>query len=290
MRIGTVLALLVGCVLCTPSSGTAGERPPLMLAEVYDGNVDLTDYWVSEKYDGIRAYWNGHRLLTRGGHVIRAPDWFVAGWPTVPLDGELWAGRGRFAVVAQTVRDELPDDAAWRQIRFMVFDLPAHPGSFTERLAAMRSVLTGASGAHVQLVPQVKVANRRALDAMLRDIVSAGGEGLMLHRGGSLYHAGRTRDLLKLKPHADAEARVIAHVPGKGKYLGLLGALLVERPDGLRFRLGTGFTDEERRHPPPIGSWVTYSYQGFTAGGVPRFARFMRVRDEPPEEDEPQVK
>jgi len=286
MRASTALAFLVCCVLCTPSSGTADERPPLMLAEIYEheSGIDLSDYWVSEKYDGIRARWDGQRLLTRGGHVIRAPDWFVAGWPNAPLDGELWAGRGRFPVVVSTVRDELPDEAAWRQIRFMVFDLPAHPGPFTERLAALRGMLTDASGPHIQLVSQVKVANRRELDAMLRNVVAAGGEGLMLHRGGSLYHVGRTRDLLKLKPYADAEARVVAHVPGKGKYLGVLGALVVERPDGLRFRLGTGFTDEERRHPPPVGSWVTYSYQGFTAGGVPRFARFMRVRNEPPRE------
>lgn len=282
MRVSTVLAFLVCCVLCTPSAGTAGERPPLMLAGVYESGIDLSDFWVSEKYDGIRAWWDGHRLLTRGGNVIRAPDWFIADWPQMPLDGELWAGRGRFRAVATTVRDEFPDEAAWRQIQFMVFDLPAHPGPFTERLVALRSVLTGTSSPYLHLVPQTKVANSRELEAMLRKVVSAGGEGLMLHRGASLYYAGRSRDLIKLKPHADAEARVIAHVPGKGKYAGLLGALLVERPDGLRFRLGTGFTDEERRHPPPVGSWVTYSYQGFTASGVPRFARFMRVRDEPP--------
>lgn len=215
------------CCLGVSLACLADDRPPLILANVYDGGgaIDLSDYWVSEKLDGVRGYWDGKKLLTRSGNVINAPVWFTAGWPEVPLDGELWAGRGRFADASATVRTETPDDVAWRQMRFMVFDLPAQGGSFTARLAA--------------------------LDA-----------------------------LLKYKLYQDAEARVIAHLPGNGKYEGLLGALLVERPDGLRFRIGTGFTDEQRRHPPPIGSWITYAHNGFTASGIPRFARFMRIRND----------
>jgi DNA ligase-1 len=255
-----------------------------MLAKVYDaeerGEADLSAYWVSEKYDGIRAYWDGHELLTREGNVIHAPMWFVAGWPPDALDGELWIGRGRFEEVASTVRDLKPDDAAWRRVRYMVFDLPAHPGPFTKRLAALKTLLANLSVPWLEFVPQVKVADRAALQRKLQDVVAAGGEGLMLHLGNSLYRGGRSDDLLKFKPLADAEARVIAYLPGKGKYRGLLGALVVQRPDGLRFRLGSGFTDDQRRHPPPIGSWVTYSYQGLTEKGVPRFARFVRVRND----------
>jgi len=63
-----------------------------------------------------------------------------------------------------------------------------------------------------------------------------------------------------------------------------VGALLVERPDGLRFRLGSGLDDAQRAAPPPIGSLVTYRHNGHTRNGVPRFARFLRVRaDEPPQ-------
>jgi DNA ligase-1 len=251
-----------------------------MLANVYKdvgARIDLSDYWVSEKYDGIRGYWDGNALVTREGNVIHAPDWFVAGWPSVPLDGELWMGRGAFEALSSAVRDLRPSDRAWRRVRFMVFDLPASPGSFTQRLAALRQLVAEQPSPWLRLVPQIKVADRTALQAELDDVVAGGGEGLMLHRGGSPYRGGRSDDLLKLKPYRDAEAQVVGLVLGHGKYEGMLGALLVQRPDGVRFRLGSGFSDEERRHPPPIGTWVTYRYQGLTDNGVPRFARFMRV-------------
>lgn len=281
--------LLAWCLFLHSWASLAQERPPaLMLANVYaDAGIDLADYWISEKYDGVRGYWDGEKLLTRSGHRIHAPAWFTAGWPALPLDGELWIGRGEFAAVSSTVRDRHPDDAAWRRVRFMVFDLPAHAGPFTERLNDLNTITRQLSLPWVQAVAQFKVPDRAALDRKLQEIVKAGGEGLMLHRGGSMYRAERNDDLLKLKPYQDAEARVIAYLPGKGKYLGMLGAVQVERPDGVQFRLGSGFTDEQRRHPPPIGSWVTYSYNGLTANGIPRFARFMRIRDNYPDNGGP---
>lgn len=276
--------ILTAGLLLLPHAGVATEfPPPLMLANVYaQANVDLTEYWVSEKYDGVRAYWNGDQLLTRGGHRIHAPEWFTADLPKVPLDGELWTGRGEFAAVSSTVRDQQPDEAAWRRIRFMIFDLPAHAGPFTERLNDLNALVLKLAVPWVHSVAQFKVPDQAALDAKLQEVIASGGEGLMLHRGGSFYRAQRNDDLLKLKPYQDAEARVIGYVPGNGKYRGLLGALQVERADGQRFRLGSGFTDEQRRNPPPIGSWVTYSYNGVTANGIPRFARFMRIRDDMP--------
>lgn len=279
------LIVFAGCVLLLSYDSLAAQQaPPLMLANVFGdaGAVDFSDYWVSEKYDGIRAYWDGEQLLTRGGNRIHAPDWFVAGWPAEPLDGELWMGRGQFEAVSATVRDDKPNDAAWRQVRFMVFDLPANAGPFTQRLQALSALLLKLSIPWVEPVAQARVADRIELEKILGQIVAAGGEGLMLHRGSSGYRAERNDDLLKLKPYADAEARVLGYLPGNGKYLGMLGALQVERPDGLRFHLGTGFTDQQRRHPPPIGSWVTYSYHGVTAKGIPRFARFMRIREDLP--------
>ena len=258
----------------------ADESPPVMLANVYQQGVDLADYWVSEKYDGVRAYWDGATLLTRGGNPIHSPDWFTTGWPQTPLDGELWVGRGQFEEASATVRDAEPDDAAWRKVHFMVFDLPASPGVFNDRLTVLQGVVRKLSVPWVVLVAQFKVADQAALNRELQKVVAAGGEGLMLHRGSSRYRAERTDDLLKLKPYLDAEARVTGYLAGKGKYRGMMGALEVRRPDGLQFRLGTGFTDEQRRHPPAIGSWVTYGYRSLTGKGVPRFARFMRVRDD----------
>jgi DNA ligase-1 len=276
-------SLLVAChLLAAPAVVVAADRPPplVMLANVYEdagARIDLSDYWVSEKYDGIRGYWDGRALVTREGNIIHAPDWFIAGWPSVPLDGELWTGRGAFEALSSTVRDARPSDRAWRQVRFMVFDLPAYPGSFTQRLVALHDVVAAQPSLWLRLAPQIKVADQAALHAELEDVIARGGEGLMLHRGGSPYRGGRSDDLLKLKPYRDAEAQVVGVLPGHGKYQGMLGALLVQRPDGVRFRLGSGFTDAERRRPPLIGTWVTYRYQGLTDNGVPRFARFVRV-------------
>ncbi len=267
--------------LATPAAWAA-DAPALLLANVYRPGMPLADYWVSEKYDGVRGYWDGHTLRTRGGETVAAPDWFTAQWPSTPMDGELWAGRGRFSHAQSTTRQQRPDDAAWRQMRFMVFDLPQHGGTFDERLAALSAMVAGIGQPWVQAVPQKRVATDAALQALLHRTVRAGGEGLMLHRGASLYRSGRSDDLIKLKTHDDTEARVVAHLPGKGKHEGRMGALLVEMPSGQRFRLGAGFSDADRDHPPSVGSWVTYRFRGTHDGGLPRFASFVRVREDMP--------
>ncbi|GGA23040.1 DNA ligase [Dyella nitratireducens] len=274
------LSLLIGLTLVAPAYPATLTPSPVMLANVYHAGITLSDYWVSEKYDGVRGYWDGETLRTRSGAIIPAPAWFTAKLPKTPMDGELWAGRDRFEQASSTIRQQSADDEAWRHMRYMVFDLPAHPGTFDQRIPVLQKLVAQIDCPWVQAVSQFKVANAAELQRKLDDIVQGGGEGLVLHRGASLYRAGRTGDLLKLKPFDDAEARVVAHVPGKGKYAGMMGSLLVELPDGTRFRIGTGFTDEQRHGPPPVGSTVTFRYQGKTAGGKPRFARFMRVRDE----------
>lgn len=278
-------AVWAGLLALTALSVHAGPPPALMLAGVYHGDVPLAQYWVSEKYDGVRGYWNGHALISRGGKLIHAPGWFTAGWPDLPMDGELWAGRGHFEQAEGTVRSRRGDDDAWRHIHYMVFDLPASPGTFNQRLVVLRALQRHQPNPYLHVIEQFHVANPRALQAKLDAVVAGGGEGLVLHRGDSLYRVGRTGDLLKFKPYDDAEARVVAWLPGTGRNEGRLGALVVERPDAVRFRLGGGFTDEQRRHPPTIGSWVTYRYNGLTRKGLPRFARFVRVRKDLPPSD-----
>ena len=257
--------------------------PALQLAGRWRAGLDVTAYWVSEKYDGLRGYWDGRQLLTRGGERVSAPAWFTAGWPTEPMDGELWAGRGAFEQAQSTVLRQQPDDAAWRRMRFMVFDWPAQPGDFSARLAVLNTRIAQAKSPTLQAVPQRRVATEADLQALLREVVAGGGEGLMLHRGDAPYRAGRGDELLKLKLHDDAEARVVALLPGQGKHAGRMGALLVETPEGLRFRIGAGFTDAQRADPPPVGSWVTYRYRGLhEKSRLPRFATFVRVRTDEP--------
>ena len=279
-----LICLLLG--LPQPSWAATSSTPPaLMLATPYRADIDVSAYWISEKLDGVRARWDGQRLRTRSGKPITPPPWFTQGWPRTAMDGELWLGNGRFDEVSSLVRKAKADDPDWRHVRFMVFDLPNHGGNFDQRVTQMRSVAKNSKVAWLRPVAQFRLGNALELEARLKQVVAAGGEGLMLHRGKALYQAGRSDDLLKYKLHEDAEARVVAHVPGKGKYTGMLGALVVRMPDGRQFRLGTGFTDVQRSDAPPIGSLVTYRYNGLTSKGLPRFARFMRIRHDPPPPD-----
>lgn len=256
-----------------------------MLAKVYHQGISLDDYWVSEKYDGVRGYWDGEKLLTRGGERVAAPGWFTAGWPKIPMDGELWAGRGQFSKAVSTVRQQAPDDDAWRGMRFMVFDLPAQEDTFNERIPLLNGVISRIDQPWVQAVEQFRMPSHAALQRLLARTVKSGGEGLMLHRGASLYKGERSDDLLKVKTYEDMEAKVVAHIPGNGKYAGMVGALLVEMPGangkaGRRFRLGSGLSDAQRRNPPAIGATVSYRFRGLNDSGIPRFASFLRVREE----------
>ena len=272
--------ILFCCLLGGPALATdvRTSAPAPSLANTYQGGVDFRRYWVSEKLDGVRALWDGEALRSRRGNRFNAPAWFTEGFPAQALDGELWMGRGTFESLSGAVRRQVPDDAAWRRIRFMVFDLPEPGTPFDDRLKRLQDLLAPAPSPHIALVEQFRVSNEAELMAILECVTAEGGEGLMLRDSRSLHRPGRSNDLLKLKAYQDAEAIVVAHLPGKGKYRGMLGSLLVETPDGHRFKLGTGFTDADRRSPPPIGATVTYKHFGTTAKGIPRFASFMRVR------------
>lgn len=270
----------VAAPLATARQAPATAPPALLLARTYRSaaGLDLAAYWLSEKFDGVRGYWDGQRLRTRNGTPIAAPAWFTAGWPDIPLDGELWLGRGAFERTVATVRQAVPVEADWRRLRYQVFDLPAQPGPFTARLAVLAEVVAAIDRPWVTVVAQERLTADVDLDARLAAVVAGGGEGLVLHRGDAPYRPGRSDDLLKLKPHDDAEAKVVAHLPGRGRLQGRIGALLVQTPEGRRFRLGAGLSEAGRNDPPPPGAWVTYRYSGLTAAGMPRFPRFLRSR------------
>lgn len=270
-----VLAAMASASLPLP----AAEALPLLLATAEQGRSDVALYLVSEKLDGVRAFWDGQVLRTRHGNPVNAPGWFVENFPAQALDGELWIGRGQFERLSATVRRQTPDEAEWRQVRYLVFELPQAPGTFRERAQALRAVTAEAGVPWLQAVEQLEMGNRQALDRTLDEILKAGGEGLMLHRADALYTTGRSDVLLKLKAWHDAEATVIAHRPGKGKYRGMLGALRVRTAAGVEFMLGSGLSEADRRKPPPIGTSITFRYRELTSRGLPRFASFHRVRE-----------
>lgn len=278
-RVGVIRLAAVPLLAASPAPLLALDVPPIALASAYRGDEELTAYWVSEKLDGMRGYWDGTRLLSRNGNTISAPAWFTRGWPDVPLDGELWIGRGAFEATVSTVRRTIPDDVAWKRVRFMVFDLPAGEGTFRHRFNELSRLVDDAANPALAAVEQRSFADREALMGMLRSVVRQGGEGLILRRIDAPYRSGRGTDLLKLKTQQDSDARVVGYVPGKGRHAGALGALIVESADGKRFRLGSGLTDEQRASPPAVGTWVSYRFRGeHRVSGLPRFPSFLRAR------------
>ncbi|MGO8750290.1 MAG: DNA ligase [Thermoguttaceae bacterium] len=265
------------------------DGPPLLLAQSWDNALDLTGWWMSEKLDGVRAFWDGKQFLSRQGNLYHAPDWFVAGLPDTPLDGELWIDRKQFQRSVSIVRRQDKSDH-WKEVRFLVFDAPKCSGSFEERLKFLTDSLRPEQHPYARLHEHERCKGLPHLREELARVESLGGEGLMLRQPGSAYEVGRSFTLLKIKRFHDAEAVVLAHQPGKGKFKGMLGALAVQLPDGTEFSVGTGFSDAERWNPPPVGSTITFRYQELSDAGVPRFPSFARVSQVSKKETAPQEK
>ncbi len=274
----TQAGALPAAVAARPVSASPPMAP--MLAKNWQLGVSPAAYLVSEKLDGVRALWDGRVLRFRSGRQIAAPDWFLAALPSTALDGELWLGRGQFDRLSGAVRRNVPVDAEWRDIKYMIFDLPAGAGPFAERLERLAGLLSAQAVPWLQKIEQVQLPSAAVLQQRLQDVADLGGEGLMLHRADALWSAGRSDTLRKLKPMPDDEARVVGYEPGKGRLAGRVGALLVEMDSGRRFSLGTGLSDADRQTPPALGEIVTYRYRGFTPSGLPRFASFVRQRPE----------
>ncbi|GAA6002693.1 hypothetical protein JCM10207_007630 [Rhodosporidiobolus poonsookiae] len=269
-----------------------------------DGKKDPKGYWISEKLDGVRAYWDGQGgLFSRLGNPFAPPEDFIAKLPRgVTLDGELFLGRDRFDETSGIAR-RLNAGDKWNEMRFMVFDIPSMADDpFETRLAALNKLFptapshtaTAPSAASVapagpdvvdkqgegtvRVVEQEKCEGKEHLLRRLEEVKKLGGEGLMLREPASRYIPKRSSTLLKVKTFHDAEARVVGHEPGKGKYKDMCGALVCEMEKGTRFSVGSGLTDARRETPPEIGAIITYRFQDLTKAGVPRFPTFVGER------------
>lgn len=249
--------------------------PQLMLAADYQQNLELQHYWVCEKYDGVRAYWDGKQLLSRNGHIIELPEVWLNQMPNVAVDGELWLGRGQFSNLVGLINQHNPSLIQWQEVSFVAFDLPNYLGSYQQRYQHLQ--ILSAANSFMQVPVYSAYPGRPKLEQQLQQISAEGGEGLMLRDPNSLYLPSRSNALIKYKSYQDAEAEVIAYSDGKGKYQGMLGALVVQDAQGRKFKIGSGLSDQLRAAPPPIGSLVEYRYNGLTEHGKPRFARFVRI-------------
>jgi len=265
----------------------------VMLAKDYDVfTTDPTGYWISEKMDGIRGIWTGEKLITRNQNVIPAPSWFTDSLPRgFKLDGELFIDRNhrlqQVASIVASIRDK-----GWKHINFMVFDIPEPKGgTFEIRQSVLKTAVKHINKPYIKTVQQIKCTGRGHLDQAFRLIVEAGGEGLMLRKSNSPYESRRSPYLLKYKKFEMAEAIVLQYEEGEGKNVGKMGALwcrsvhdssssTVGPNHSLKFKVGTGFTDQERNNPPPIGSIITYQYQRLTESGKPFHPSFICIRND----------
>lgn len=276
------LFLLLTFLLTSMSlSILAASEPHVQLAKVYqtDNQQPISDYLVSEKFDGIRAIWTGTEFVTRNGNKIYAPAWFTQALPKQWLDGELWTKRQDFAALSSIVMKHQPIDKEWQKVSYQVFDMPNNSEPFSQRAQNYKILIKQLSIEHIKAVEQHQFANNDELNKFFDQLVKQGAEGVMLHLKNASHKDGRSNALLKLKPYLDEEAVVTAYIPGKGKYQGMLGSLQVKNSSGVTFLIGTGFSDNERANPPAIGTTITYRYHGFTKNGLPRFASFLRVRN-----------
>ncbi len=264
-------------LLCWLIPATLVAGSGMMLPQVDDGKGDITGWWMSEKLDGVRGYWDGQQLWSKNGHLFQPPAAFVAGLPDFALEGELWGGRGTFEQTASVVQKAQPHDG-WLQLQFAIFDVPNAGGPFRARIAQAQAWLAAHPSDYAFVIQQRPLQDRVQLQQELQRITTLGGEGLVVRNPQALYVEGRSAEILKVKDCLDAEAVVVGHLPGKGENSGRLGSLLVELSDGTRFKIGTGFSTAQRDNPPPIGSVVTFKYYGNYQSGIPKFPVFLRLR------------
>eukprot|EP00730_Choanoeca_flexa_P007212 TRINITY_DN12296_c0_g9_i1.p1 TRINITY_DN12296_c0_g9~~TRINITY_DN12296_c0_g9_i1.p1 ORF type:complete len:654 (+),score=138.10 TRINITY_DN12296_c0_g9_i1:116-2077(+) len=269
----------VGHVVAMPLRAKGAPKPQLLLAHKWEDKRDPTGWHMSEKLDGVRAFWDGKQLLSRLGNPFAAPDWFTQQLPTDhTLDGELFVGRGKFSATVSIVKTSGTD--RWKQVKYMVFDSPSRgDDAFEARIQSLQQWHSQASIAHVEILEHTICKGAHHVETELKRVVDVlGGEGLMLRQPKSKYQAGRNYTLLKVKQFHDAEAIVRGYSAGKGKHKGKVGALAVEMACGKTFKVGSGLSDRERDHPPKIGAIVTYRFQELTDDGIPRFPTYVGER------------
>ncbi|WP_319380089.1 DNA ligase [Thiomicrorhabdus sp.] len=262
----------------------------LMLLETYRSGQSLVGWFMSEKLDGVRAYWNGRKLVSRNGNVFSAPKWFTENFPDFPLDGELWIDRGRFSETLSVVTQKKPH-MGWVKIGYYVFDAPDRKGDLIQRLSQVHRFLGGHYSSYLHVIPQTQIRTEGHFKGRLNLVLAQGGEGLVVRRGDLPYQGGRNAFALKVKAKQDAECIVRGYRPGEGRFKGMVGSLrcelLPEQQKRLFPRLsgsltqiyiGSGLSDEQRKAPPPIGRTITFQYSGTTRNGLPRFPVFLRER------------
>ena len=251
-----------------------------MLLQIYKGDENLTGWVISEKFDGIRAIWDGKNLRSRNGKIINAPKSWLTNFPPFAIDGELWTKREDFENLYSIVADDEPSDE-WKSVKFLIFDLPDTKGDLLQRLEILRKFLEKNKSKNIKIIEQIPINSHKEVDEFLNSVLSGGGEGAVVRDPKVAYIGGRSDRILKVKKFLDSECEVLQIYKGKGKFKDKMGSLLCrDIKSGAKFKLGSGFSDEIRANPPKIGQILTYKFQNLTNLGKPRFPVFIRFKKE----------
>jgi DNA ligase-1 len=249
------------------------SSPKLLLLKTYK-DQNTTNWVMSEKLDGIRAYWDGKQLLTRNGKTIHAPLWFTKDYPTFEIDGELWTKREDFENISSIVRDKNPSKE-WKQIKHYIFEVPNAKGNLFQRLDKVKLY----ENEYIKVLNQMKIMNLNHQNNFLKEIEEKGGEGIVVRDPLSKYINKRSSKALKVKNFKDTECKIIGFTNGKGKYFGHVGAIICQLPNQMKFKIGSGMDDYFRKNPPKVGTIITFKYQNITKYGKPRFPVYLRIRE-----------
>ena len=248
-------------------------KPELLLLNKYTDDMNVTGWYMSEKLDGVRAYWDGKKFISRSGKIFFAPAFFTKDFPKHELDGELWNKRGNFENIVSIVNQKEPHNG-WKNITYNIFEVPNMDGNFTQRIKSLKA------SKYIKIIQQIKVKNKKYLKKFLNSVEEKGGEGVVVRDGSLPYYVGRSNKALKLKSYIDAECVVVGYNRGRGKYDGMIGSLSCRMKNMQVIKIGSGLDEHQRTVPPNIGSVITFKYYGLTSKGNPRFPIFLRVRKE----------
>ncbi|MDF1830140.1 DNA ligase [Cycloclasticus pugetii] len=255
-------------------------KPAIFLLKNYHQDIPVTGWLMSEKLDGVRGYWDGNKLISRGGKILSPPAWFTQNYPPFPIDGELWTQRADFENISSIVNSQEAGER-WKQITHQIFDVPNQTGNLHKRLQVLQNYLDKNPTPYIQIIQQTTVNNKKQLQRFLHSITANQGEGVVVRDPNQAYQTGRLSSALKLKEYTDTECTVLKVLPGKGQYQGKMGSILCLTSQGKQLTIGSGFSNKDRTDPPLIGSQITFKYYGLTKKGRYRFPVYLRPFNKP---------
>lgn len=232
----------------------------------------------SEKLDGVRAFWDGKNLYSKGGKLLTPPSFFTQNFPPFAIEGELWSKRGDFENIVSILKSTKKKEK-WRELKFYIFEVPNQQGGILKRLEVLEAYLASQPAPFISIIPQLPLNTLQALQDALSAITQVGGEGVVVREKDAPYYTGRNKKAMKLKLYEDRECKITSYVQGKGKFENLVGSIICLDGD-VEFKIGSGMSEDFRKNPPKVGTIITYKYFGLNKNKLPKFPVFLRIRSD----------